>query len=85
MEYMPKGVCSRKLNYEIKDGKLCNIKFTGGCEGNLKGIAKLAEGMTPDEVIEKLGGIDCGGKGTSCPAQLALALKLEKNNMRTAN
>lgn len=85
MEYMTKGVCSKKLNYEIRDGKICDIRFTGGCDGNLKGIAKLAEGMTPDEVIEKLRGIDCGGKGTSCPAQLAQALQLEKNNSRTAN
>lgn len=78
MEYKTKGVCSRKLTYDIEDGKLHNVRFTGGCDGSLKGIAKLAEGLTPDEVIEKFENIDCGGRGTSCPDQLAKALKSAK-------
>lgn len=80
MEYKTKGVCSRKLTYDIEDGKLHNVRFTGGCNGSLKGIAKLAEGLTPDEVIEKFENLDCDGRGTSCPDQLAKALKLAKIN-----
>lgn len=75
MQYQTKGVCSRLINYEIVDNKLTNVSFIGGCAGNLKGISCLVEGMTPEEVISKLSGITCGYKSTSCPDQLALALK----------
>lgn len=75
MTYKTKGTCSQVIEYDIIDGKVRNVKFTGGCNGNLKGIAKLVDGMTPGEVIEKLEGTTCGFKNTSCPDQLAQALK----------
>ncbi len=74
-EYTPKGVCSRKMIIDIEDNTVKHLSVIGGCNGNLKGISALVEGMNIDEVIEKLDGIVCGGKGTSCPAQLANALK----------
>ena len=73
--YKPSGVCSRKISFEIVDGKVTNVKFTGGCAGNTQGLAALAEGMTTDEIIKRLSGIRCGFKGTSCPDQLAKAVK----------
>lgn len=73
--YTPKGVCSRGINFEIVDGKVKNIQFVGGCSGNTQGVAALADGMTAEEVIDKLSGIRCGFKGTSCPDQLAKAVK----------
>ena len=74
-EYKTKGVCARKIDFEITDGKVHNVRFTGGCGGNTQGVARLAEGRKIDDVIRLLEGIDCGGKGTSCPDQLAQALK----------
>ena len=74
-EYRTQGTCSQRILFEIEDGKLQNVKFIGGCNGNLKGIAKLVEGMDVDEVIARLDGIRCGFKNTSCPDQLAKALK----------
>lgn len=74
-EYTPVGVCSRKIYLEVNDGKVENIEFFGGCNGNLKGIAELVKGMDVEDVIERLEGITCGAKPTSCPAQLAEALK----------
>jgi uncharacterized protein (TIGR03905 family) len=73
--YNTRGVCSRKIDFEIEDGIVKNVRFLGGCNGNLQGIGKLVEGMTIEEVIEKLEGVNCNGKGTSCPDQLAQALK----------
>lgn len=74
--YIPQGVCSRQIDIEVDDnGKVGDVKFTGGCNGNLKGIAALVKGMDAEEVIEKLENIKCGMKSTSCPAQLAKALK----------
>lgn len=74
--YKTFGTCSRKIDFDIDDnGCLRNVKFTGGCNGNLKGIGALVEGMKKDEVIERLKGINCNGKGTSCPDQLAKALE----------
>ena len=73
--YNTRGVCSRKIDFEIEDGIIKNVRFLGGCNGNLQGIGKLVEGMTIEEVIEKLEGLNCNGKGTSCPDQLAQALK----------
>lgn len=74
-EYRTKGTCSQRIIFEIRDGKLLNVQFIGGCNGNLQGIGRLVEGMDPNEVIEKIEGIRCGFKPTSCPDQLAKALK----------
>ncbi len=73
--YIPHGVCSRKIQVEIEDGIIKSAGFTGGCNGNTQGICKLVVGMDAEDAIEKLEGIDCGGRGTSCPDQLANALK----------
>ena len=78
VNYVPKGVCSRQIQFRIDGDVVRDVKYTGGCNGNLQGISKLVEGMKIDEVIEKLEGIDCNGKGTSCPDQLAKALKAYK-------
>ena len=77
-EYKTKGTCSQKIFFEIEDGKVHNVEFLGGCNGNLKGIASLVEGMDVDEVIARLEGTTCGSKKTSCPDQLAKALKAYK-------
>lgn len=69
------GTCSRQIDIEIEDGIVRKVLFTGGCDGNTKGVASLVRGMKVEEVIARLGGIDCHGKGTSCPDQLARALK----------
>ena len=74
--YIPSGTCSRKIDFELDDnGLIRSVKFIGGCNGNLKGISAMVEGMTPQSVIERLKGIECGTKGTSCPDQLAKALE----------
>lgn len=73
--YRTKGTCSRSIKFDVEDGKVSNVWFEGGCNGNLKGISNLVEGMSVDEVIDKLSGIKCGFKSTSCPDQLACALK----------
>lgn len=77
--YRTKGVCSRSIDIEIEDNIIKNVSFVGGCNGNLKGIGELTKGMEIDEVISKLENIKCGFKNTSCPAQLAEALKEYKN------
>lgn len=74
-EYKTKGTCSQKIFFDIEDGKVMNVKFMGGCNGNLQGISSLVEGMEIDAVIQRLEGIRCGFKPTSCPDQLAKALK----------
>ena len=74
-EYKTKGTCSQRILFEIVDGKVRNVQFLGGCNGNLKGIGSLVEGMDIDEVIARLEGTTCGTKKTSCPDQLAQALK----------
>lgn len=76
--YTPKGVCSRQIQLELDGDIVHNVKFVGGCNGNLQGIGKLVEGMKADDVIEKLKGINCNGRGTSCPDQLAQALLSSK-------
>ena len=73
--YTPEGVCSRQIEFEVEDGIVKSLKVIGGCNGNLQGIAKLVEGMKVEEVIYRLKGIDCRGKGTSCPDQIAQALE----------
>lgn len=75
MTYKTKGVCSQLINFDIVDGKLTNVSFVGGCNGNLQGIGRLVEGMEVKEAIQRLEGIRCGFKNTSCPDQLAQALK----------
>ena len=75
MTYKTKGVCSQKIDFEIVDNKVTNVQFMGGCNGNTKGIASLVIGMDADIAIDKLEGIKCGFKSTSCPDQLATALK----------
>lgn len=78
-EYKTKGTCSVKIDFEVEDNKLKNVVYYGGCNGNLKGISNLLEGMNIDDVIKKLEGVTCGMKRTSCPDQLAQALKAYKN------
>ena len=78
-DYKTQGTCSQRILFEIEDNKLKNVKFIGGCNGNLKGIASLVEGMDVDNVIARLEGTTCGMKRTSCPDQLAQALKEAKN------
>jgi uncharacterized protein (TIGR03905 family) len=77
-EYKTKGTCSRAILFEIEDNKVMNVQYIGGCNGNLKGIGALVEGMDIDEVITRVEGITCGRKNTSCPDQLAQALKAAK-------
>ena len=72
--YRTQGTCSRNISFDLEDGVVTNIRFEGGCNGNLKGISALAEGKKAEEVIETLSGIRCGFKSTSCPDQLAKAL-----------
>jgi uncharacterized protein (TIGR03905 family) len=79
--FKPRGVCSQLMELEIEDNKIVSLKVTGGCSGNLQGIAKLIAGMDVDEVIERLDGIRCGFKNTSCPDQLAHALKKYKESL----
>ena len=78
--YIPRGVCSRMIELEINDNKIRSCRFLGGCNGNLQGIGKLVADMDVDEAIKKLEGIDCGGRGTSCPDQLARALKAARES-----
>ena len=80
-EHRTKGTCSQRILFEIDDGILKNVQFIGGCNGNLKGIGSLVEGMQVDDVIARLEGTTCGMKATSCPDQLAQALKKAKENM----
>ena len=73
--YKTKGVCSQVITFDVEDNKVKNVKFVGGCPGNLQGVSKLIEGMDKDEAIARIEGIRCGAKSTSCPDQLAKALK----------
>lgn len=78
--YTPNGVCSRKMEIEVEDGKIAAVKIVGGCAGNTQGVSRLLVGMDVDEAIERLSGIRCGFKPTSCPDQLARALSEYKAN-----
>ena len=80
-ESKTKGTCSQRIFFRIEDGKVYDVEFLGGCNGNLQGIGKLVEGMEVDEVISRLEGIHCGMKPTSCPDQLANALKKAKEEI----
>ena len=73
--YKTRGVCSQYINFELNDGIVTKVQFLGGCNGNLKGIGALVEGMKAEDVIARVEGIKCGMKATSCPDQLAQALK----------
>ena len=73
--YTPHGVCSRAIQLDVEDGVVNQVQFIGGCSGNTQGVASLVEGMDAEEVISRLKGIKCGFKNTSCPDQLAKALK----------
>ena len=75
-QYRTRGTCSSRIDFEIEDGRVTSVEYIGGCNGNLQGISHLVAGMPVDEVIEKLQGIRCGMKDTSCPDQLAKALTL---------
>lgn len=79
MQYKTQGVCSREINFDIVDDKLTNVHFVGGCSGNTQGLARLVEGMNIDDVISRTEGINCGYRPTSCPDQLARALKQYKS------
>ena len=75
LEYKTRGTCSRMIIVDVEDGIVTDCSFVGGCSGNTQGVARLLEGMTVDEAISRLEGIRCGFKGTSCPDQLAMAVK----------
>lgn len=75
MEFITQGVCARKINFDVIDGKVYNVSFMGGCNGNLKAISKLVEGMEVEKVISILKGNTCGFKNTSCADQFAKALE----------
>jgi len=80
-EYKTKGTCSQHILFEVDEGKVKNVQFIGGCNGNLKGIGSLVDGMEIDHVISRLEGTTCGMKATSCPDQLAQALKQAKEKL----
>lgn len=82
MTYKTKGVCSREINFEVEDNKVKNVQFVGGCSGNTQGVARLIDGMDIDEAISRIEGIQCGFRLTSCPDQLAQALKEYKANVK---
>ena len=75
ISYTPRGVCSRKIELDIENGVIVKAKFEGGCAGNTQGVTRLLIGMSPKDAIERLSGIRCGFKPTSCPDQLAKALE----------
>ena len=78
MRYKTSGVCSSAIDFDVVDNKVTNVKFIGGCSGNTQGVAALIEGMDIDEAIKRIEGIRCGFRPTSCPDQLARALKQYK-------
>ncbi len=75
MEFKTKGVCSQAIRFDIEENKVRNVQFVGGCSGNTQGVARLIEGMDVEEAISRLDGIRCGFRSSSCPDQLACALK----------
>lgn len=79
-KYTPQGVCSMQMIFEIEDNVIKSLKIIGGCPGNTIGVSRLVVGKSVDEVIEMLKGIPCGGRGTSCPDQVAVALEEYKKN-----
>lgn len=85
ISYNPTLVCSRKMEIEVDNNIICSVNIVGGCPGNTLGVSKLCVGKTIDDVIETLEGIDCRGRGTSCPDQLAIALKNFRNSKEEAS
>ena len=79
MVYKTRGVCSQLINFEVEDGKIKNVSFVGGCNGNLQAVGRLVEGMTTDEAVKRLKGICCGPNTTSCGDQLARAIEQAKS------
>lgn len=75
MTYKTQGVCCKEIELDVSDGIIKDVKFSSGCDGNLKGMAELTKGRSVEEIIPLLSGIKCGMRGTSCPDQLAIALK----------
>ncbi len=75
MSYQPKGICAAKIDFDVEEGKVYNVKFSNGCDGNHKGLASLVEGMPAEEVAKRLKGITCGPRASSCPDQLAQAVE----------
>ena len=73
-EYITRGVCSRKIEFDIEGNVVKNVRFFSGCNGNTQGVSRLVEGMDANEAVRRLKGIDCNGRGTSCPDQLATAI-----------
>ncbi len=73
--YIPRGTCSRRMTVELEDGIIKKVDILGGCSGNLQGISSLITGMKAEDAIRKMRGISCGGKPTSCPDQLSIALE----------
>lgn len=82
IQYTPRGVCARAFQIEVEDGKVQSVRVQGGCSGNLQGVAALLRGMTVEEAIQRMEGIRCGTKQTSCPDQLAQALKTVRNSVK---
>ncbi len=78
MTYRTRGTCSSEIQFDVKDNKVTDVRFIGGCSGNTQGVARLIESMDVDEAIRRLDGIHCGPRPTSCPDQLARALKQYK-------
>ncbi len=74
-QYRPRGVCSQGITFELEDGRVKNVRFVGGCSGNTQGVSRLVEGMPAEEAVRRLSGIRCGMKATSCPDQLARAIR----------
>lgn len=81
IQYTPRGVCARAFQIEVEDGKVQSVRVQGGCSGNLQGVAALLKGMPVEEAIQRMEGIRCGTKQTSCPDQLAQALKTIRNSV----
>ena len=75
MTYKTKGVCCNEINFDIRDNKITEVNFASGCDGNLKGISRLVKGMNVEDVIQRVSGVHCRDRGTSCPDQLAQALR----------
>lgn len=82
IQYTPRGVCARAFHIEVEDGKVQSVRVQGGCSGNLQGVAALLKGMPVEEAIRRMEGIRCGTKQTSCPDQLAQALKTVRNRVK---
>jgi uncharacterized protein (TIGR03905 family) len=78
--YKTKGTCSKQIHFSVENGVVHNVRFDGGCSGNLQGIGRLVEGMKVEDVLTRLKGISCNGRPTSCPDQLACALEQTINN-----